>query len=169
MQQECNEYTVGFCTRTSFYVDGITQECAYTHDNNAKNYFEKAVILFGFESEVLSIYNKLIEETNNKIKQNQLIIQELETNEQKDNASFIDKISAMFENKPTSYQLLKLYADFVRRNNELINVNDIKVCTICGAYYKNLVDGTCGHFMHLEYVKMREVAKKLTERVHLYK
>ncbi|KAM0675916.1 hypothetical protein GVAV_000694 [Gurleya vavrai] len=170
MQTECNEFTVGFCTKTAFKIDGLTQECLNFHNNLSKINYEKSNILMGFESEVLQKYTKLIDECNLKIKNNNFLIETTETEEEARLDEIIEKVDYIFERNPTNYNLLKLYSELVKKKKiGNFDTSCIKICKICGAFYRKENKNECEHFMHESYQKLREITQKLYEKINYLK
>ncbi|EPR78827.1 hypothetical protein SLOPH_2729, partial [Spraguea lophii 42_110] len=73
--QDCHEYICGGCTKTLFYVDGLTRKCRnYHNEEKRKDHLETASIKYDYELDVLKIYENIIQENERKqINNNKLL------------------------------------------------------------------------------------------------
>lgn len=163
MVQECNEYTIGFCTKDAFKIDNYTKNCTLLHSKASKEKFELSYILMGFENEVYETYKQMIYECDNKVKIYNDLINNSITKEEESIEDLYMKCVAAFKNRCTDRSFLKLMKDL--QSHKMTLTKDIKICEVCSAFYRAKKEGACGHFMHESYEQLRSAFDALKVKI----
>ncbi|KAF7679725.1 hypothetical protein TCON_2479 [Astathelohania contejeani] len=160
----CYEYICGACTKSIFYVEGLTEPCQLIHKDDVVNEYKKDINkIHDFEWAVLKVYNKIIDDIDKKIKCGFYNFNELDEKRNIAIRKNEEKISNLLEENKINQ--IKHYLELQGKllNLEMKRKNKFYVCPICSAIYD--IDGKCTHPFHEHYKLIRKKRRYLSKKL----
>ena len=165
MDSNCAEFLCGFCTKTEFYVKGLTEQCNFKHENSAQQSFDPRDIKnMSIVNSAQRNFLKIIKENDVKYKNNVYIKQS--KSEYNEKSKIIDQLDELLlkeqEDINKCYNILVLRRECLERLEEYSDPELYKtVCKTCASFIAD--ENSCVDFFHEKYKKLRKTSLKLNK------